>query len=220
MHQIYFPTRHIFFIFVAFWGLRRHKCGREIRGGASLLKFFLLSAATLTLFACSDKGAGTHADKDGNGVIDGQERAAAMDYDAFIPMKPGLWETNFAFADINVPTLGKAEKQQIMDKVSKSTSSQSCLTDAEAKKPAANFFVGNGAEKCVYEAFDVSGQNVRMKLSCGMDSMGRVDMELTGAMGITDFNYDSKVDVRLPIVGKVAMQGKASGKYIGDCPAS
>ncbi len=181
-------------------------------------KFFLLSAAALALSACSNKGS-DRADKDGNGVIDSQESAAAMDYDAFIPMKAGLWETNFVFADINVPTLGKAEKQQIMNEVAKSTSSQSCLTDAEAKKPAADFFGGNGAEKCVYQAFDVSGQNVRMKLSCGMDSMGIVDMELAGVMGETEFNYDSKIDVRLPIVGKVAMQGKAMGKYLGACPA-
>jgi hypothetical protein len=176
----------------------------------------LPAMAVLCLASCADSS----ADKDSNGIIDSQERAAEMDYDAFIPMKAGLWKTNFIFADINVPTLGKAEKQQIMDELAKSASSQSCLTDAEAKKPAADFFVGNGAEKCVYEAFDVSGQNVRMKFSCGMDSMGRVDMELNGVMGKTEFNYDSKVDVRLPIVGKVAMQGKANGKYMGDCPAS
>jgi hypothetical protein len=183
-------------------------------------KFFLLGAAALALSACSGKGADTSADKDGNGISDSQERAAKMDYDDFIPMKAGLWQTNFVFADINVPTLGKAEKQQIMDEVAKSASSQSCLTDAQAKKPAADFFGGNGAEKCVYKAFDVSGQNLSMKLSCGLDSMGTVNMELTGVMGETEFNYDSKVVVRLPMVGKVAMQGTASGKYLGACPAS
>ena len=183
-------------------------------------KLLLLGAAVLALSACSDKDPAANADKDGNGIIDSQERAAAMDYDGFVPMKVGLWKTHFVFADINVPTLGKGEKQQIMNEMSKSASSQSCLTDAQAKKPAAGFFVGNSAEKCVYEAFDVSGQNIRMKLSCGMDNMGRVDMELSGVMGKTEFNYDSKVEVRLPIVGKVAMQGKANGKYLGDCPAS
>jgi hypothetical protein len=181
-----------------------------------MLRFALLYAAALGLSACSDKEADGNADKGANGIIG----TAEMDYDAFIPMKAGLWQTNFVFTDINVPTLGKAEKQRVMNEVAKSTSNRSCLTDAEAKKPAADFFVGNGAEKCVYEAFDVSGKNVRMKLSCGMDSMGRVDMELTGVMGKTEFNYDSKVDVRLPMVGKVAMQGKAKGKYMGDCPAS
>ena len=185
------------------------------------MKTAILKAAwpligSLALAACADNS----ADKDGNGIIDSEERAAEMDYDAFIPMKAGLWETKFVFADINVPTLGKAEKQQIMDEVAKSASSQSCLSEADAKKPGADFFGGNGAEKCVYKAFDVSGQNVQMKLSCGMDGMGSVDMELAGVMGETEFNYDSKVDVRLPVVGKVAMRGKATGKYVGACPAS
>ena len=176
----------------------------------------LPAIALLALSACADNS----ADKDGNGIVDSEERAAEMDYDAFIPMKAGLWETKFVFAEINVPTLGKAEKQQIMDEVAKSASSRSCLTEADAKKPGADFFGGNGAEKCIYKAFDVSGQNVQMKLSCGMDGMGSVDMELAGVMGETEFNYDSKVDVRLPMIGKVAMRGKATGKYVGACPAS
>lgn len=185
-----------------------------------MLKFVLLSAAALVLSACSQRGSGGNADNNGNGIIDSQERVAEMDYDAFIPMKAGLWETNFVFTDINVPTLGKAEKQRIMNEVAKSASSQSCLTEVEAKKPDADFFGGNSAGKCAYEAFDVSGKNVRMKLSCGMDSLGSVDMELAGVMAETEFNYDSTVNVRLPMVGKVAMQGTARGKYMGACSAS
>ncbi|OYU36706.1 DUF3617 domain-containing protein [Novosphingobium sp. PASSN1] len=183
---------------------------------ATGIKLAAAGFALCVLASCSDNS----ADKDNNGVIDSKERAAEMDYDAFIPMKAGQWETKFVFTDIDVPTLGKAEKQQIMDEVAKSASSRSCLTEAEAKKPGADFFGGNGAEKCVYKAFDVSGQNVRLKLSCGMEGMGSVDMELAGVMGETEFNYDSKVDVRLPMIGKVKMQGKATGKYAGACPAA
>ena len=171
--------------------------------------------ALLTLASCSDNS----ADKDGNGVVDSEERAAEMDYDAFIPMKAGLWETKFVFTDINVPTLGKSEKQQIMDEVAKGASNRSCLSEAEAKKPGADFFGGDGAEKCVYKAFDVSGQNVKMKLSCGMDGMGSVDMELAGVMGENEFNYESEVAIRLPMIGKVKMTGNAIGKHVGACPA-
>jgi hypothetical protein len=53
-----------------------------------------------------------------------------------------------------------------------------------------------------------------------MEGMGSVDMELAGAMGETAFNYDSKFDVRLPMIGKVKMQGKATGTYTGPCPAA
>jgi hypothetical protein len=170
----------------------------------------------LATISCSDNS----ADKDGNGVIDSEERAAEMDYDAFIPMQAGLWETKFVFTDISVPSLGKSQKRQIMEEVAKSSSNKSCLTEAEASKPGADFFGGDGAEKCVYKAFEVSGQNVRMKLSCGMDGMGSVDMELSGVMGETEFNYDSAVDVRLPMVGKVRMTGNAVGKRVGSCPAT
>lgn len=170
--------------------------------------------ACVMLVSCSDNS----ADKDGNGIIDSEERAAEMDYDAFIPMKAGLWETKFVFTDINVPTLGKSEKQQIMDEIAKGASNRSCLSAAEAKKPGADFFGGDGAEKCVYKAFDVSGQSVRMKLSCGMDGMGSVDMALAGIMGETEFNYESEVDVRLPMIGKVKMTGNAIGKHLGACP--
>lgn len=170
----------------------------------------------LPLSSCSDNG----ADQDGDGKIDAGERAAEMDYDAFVPMKAGQWETRFLFTDIDVPTLGKSEKRQIMREVAKGASSRSCLSPDQAKKPGADFFGGNGAEKCVYKSFDVSGQNVKMTLTCGMEGMGSVDMELSGVMGETEFNYESEVAVRLPIVGTVKMKGNAIGKHVGQCPSA
>jgi hypothetical protein len=170
----------------------------------------------IMLASCSDNS----ADRDGNGIVDSKERAAELDYDAFIPMKAGLWETRFVFKDIDLPSLGKREKQQIMDEVADNASSRTCLSEAEAKKPGADFFGGSGAEKCVYKLFDVAGQNVKMKVSCSMDGMGSIDMDLAGVMGDTEFNYDSAVAVRLPMVGKVNMKGNAIGRYVGSCPAA
>jgi Protein of unknown function (DUF3617) len=167
------------------------------------------------LASCSDNS----ADSDGDGTVSTSERAAEMDYDAFVPMKAGLWETKFTFSDIDIPTLGQSQKRQIMDGVAKGASSKSCLSAEDAKKPGADFFGGNGAENCVYKAFDVAGQNVKMKLSCTMEGMGTVDIDLAGVMGETEFNYASEVALRLPMVGKVMMKGNAIGKYAGDCSA-
>ena len=180
------------------------------------LRFCMAGAiCSLVLASCSDTG----ADQDGNGVIDSAERAAEMDYDAFIPMKPGLWETKFEFSDINLPTLGKAEKRQIMEEVAKGSSSRRCLSAEEAKKPGADFFGGEGAEKCVYKSFDVAGQSAKLSLTCAIEGMGTIDMKLAGVMGETEFDYETQVDLRLPMVGKVRMKGNAAGKYIGACPA-
>lgn len=182
-----------------------------IRFGKSVAAAICIAA----LSSCSDNS----ADQDGDGTVDSAERAAEMDYDAFIPMKPGLWETKFTFTHIDVPTLGEEEKRQIMEEVAKGASSRSCLSQEEAKKPGADFFGGNGAEKCVYKSFDVAGQNVKMKLSCGMEGLGSVDMDLSGVMGETEFNYESEVAIRLPMIGKVKMKGIAAGKHAGACPA-
>ena len=170
-------------------------------------------AFLLLLSSCSDDS----ADRDGNGAVDAGERAAEINADGLIPMKPGRWETNFTFTDIAVPTLGKAEKQQIMDQMAKGASSVSCLSAAEAKKPGADFFGGEGADKCVYRSFDVSGQKVKMTLRCGMEGMGSVDMDLDGHMDEASFDFDTQMALRLPMIGKVKLKGTAIGRHAGTC---
>lgn len=167
----------------------------------------------LALASCSDSS----ADRDGDGTIDAEERAAEMAADAFIPMKAGRWETKFSFSQIDVPTLGKAQKQQIMDEMAKGASSRSCLSVEEAKRPGADFFGGEGAGKCVYRTFDVSGRNVKMGLRCAMEGMGSVDMDLAGTMDESRFNFDTEMALRLPMVGAVKLKGTAIGKHAGAC---
>jgi hypothetical protein len=84
-----------------------------------MYKFLTISTLTLALSACSDHS----ADRDGNGTVDAGERAAEINADGLIPMKPGRWETTFTFTEIAVPTLGKSERQQIMDHMAKGASS-------------------------------------------------------------------------------------------------
>lgn len=177
--------------------------------------FALLSAPLLVaLGSCGDS-----ADRNGDGEVSRDERAAEMQSDSFIPMKAGKWETKFAFSDIDVPSLGKAQKKQIMDEVAKGASSTSCLSPEEAKSPGADFFGGNGAEKCVYKGFDIAGQNAKMKLTCTMEGMGEAEIEMRGVMGDEQFNFDTNLALRLPMVGKIKLKGTAVGRHVGVCDA-
>lgn len=176
-------------------------------------RLYFVTVAFLVLSSCSDDS----ADSNGDGTVSRQERGAEMASDSFIVMKPGRWETTFTFTNIDVPTLGQKQKQQIMSEMAKGASSVSCLSEKEAKKPGADFFGGQGAEDCKYRTFDMSGQNARLSLTCGMEGMGSVDIELTGAMDESKFDFDSNVAMRLPIIGKVKMQGTATGRYAGVC---
>lgn len=176
---------------------------------------FIVALAPLVagLASCSDNS----ADRNGDGQVDGRERAAEMANDAFIPMQAGRWDTEFTFKDIDVPSLNKAQKAKIMAKVAEGSSSSSCLTEAEAKNPGADFFGGRGADNCVYRKFDIAGQNANMTLSCNMEGMGSVEMTMRGVLGDRQFNFDTDVVMRLPIVGKVKLQGMATGRNVGKC---
>jgi Protein of unknown function (DUF3617) len=172
-----------------------------------------VAIAFFSIAGCSDDS----ADRDGDGVVSKQERSAEMASDGFIAMKPGRWETQFAFTNIDVPTLGTKEKQQIMSEMAKGASSVSCLSVEEAKKPGADFFGGQGADDCKYKTFDMSGQKARLALTCGMEGMGSVDIDMAGAMDESKFDFGTDVAMRLPIVGKIKMQGTATGRYVGAC---
>lgn len=170
-------------------------------------------ALLLALSSCSDR----NPDSDGDGIVDADERAVEITANGIIPMKAGRWETKFTFTEIAVPTLGKAEKQQIMDQMAKGASSVSCLSEAEAREPGPDFFGGEGAEKCVYRTFDVSGQSVKMGLRCAMEGMGSVDIELDGETSDATFDFNTEMALRLPMVGKVELKGFALGKHAGAC---
>ena len=172
-----------------------------------------VAVAFFAMMGCSDNS----ADRDGDGQVSTQERNAEMASDAFIPMKAGRWETSFTFTDIDVPTLGAKQKQEIMAEMAKGASGASCLTPEQAKKPGADFFGGDGAKNCMYRTFDMSGQNARLGVTCTMGGMGGVDIDLTGAMDESKFDFDSNVGMRLPMIGQVKLKGKATGHFAGTC---
>jgi hypothetical protein len=174
-----------------------------------------LAAALLVLSSCGD-----NADSDGDGKISKAERATEMQRDGYLAMTAGQWETKVSFTDIDVPKLSALQKQQIMDAAGKETTRYTCLTKSEAAKPGPDFFGGAGAEQCTYTRFDIAGNRADMALGCKMGSMGKADMELSGTVGPDAFTFDTKVIVKLPMVGKsqaITMTGTMTGKYEGEC---
>lgn len=169
--------------------------------------------ACLALMSCSERS-GDRAPEDSVSEAERVERLKAA---GFKPIKAGRWETKFTFTEIAVPTLGNAEKQQIMAQMAKGASGVSCLSEADAAKPGADFFGGGGSDKCVYRQFDVAGQKLDMGLRCAMEGAGSVDMELEGEIAPARFDLDSEMALRLPMVGKVRLKGTATGKHVGAC---
>jgi Protein of unknown function (DUF3617) len=169
-------------------------------------------AALLLLASCSD-----NADTDSDGKITREERAKEMAKDGYLAMQPGRWKTEFKFTEIDVPRLGKKEREDIMREAAGGASGISCLSAADAAKPGADFFGGEGAEDCTYSKFDLAGNRAKMQLSCGMGGMGKAAMDLDGTVGDTNFSFDTKLTLDVPIAGKIKLSGTMTGTHEGKC---
>lgn len=162
-------------------------------------------------------GCGDSADTDGDGTVSRKERAAEMQRDGYLAMKPGRWRMNFTFSEIDVPRLGEKEKQSIKAELAQGASGLSCLSAKDAAKPGPDFFGGKGAEDCNYKRFDIAGNNVKMELSCGMGDLGKAQMNLDGAVNDSDFSFDADLVVQVPMAGKIKLKGRMTGKHEGPC---
>jgi hypothetical protein len=175
---------------------------------------FLTLIMCLALAGCSR---GTESDTNGDGEVSPEERAKELAQDGYMPVKPGRWKTEFKFTDIDVPRLGKKERQDLLKEAESGASGLSCLSAAEAAKPGADFFGGKGAEDCTYKKFDLAGNRATMQVVCGMGTLGKVDMDLDGTVGDTQFDFGTKLTVSVPLVGKIKMAGTLTGKHDGAC---
>jgi hypothetical protein len=171
-------------------------------------------ALLLLLASCNS---GTDSDTNGDGRVSTEERAREMSSDGYLTVEPGRWKMSFDFTDIDFKRLGNKEKEDLMQEVERGASGLSCLSKAEASKPGADFFGGEGAEDCTYRRFDLAGNRATMEVICGMGSLGKVTMNLDGTVGPKRFDFDTDLAVSVPLAGKIKMSGTMTGVHDGPC---
>jgi hypothetical protein len=193
-----------------------HRGGLNMRKAGHIMLSTLLSAGVaLGLTGCRD-----NADADGDGKVSTSERSTEMQRDGYLPMTAGRWQTTVTFASIDAPELSPTQRAKIFEAIGKEMVGYNCLSKEQAAQPGPDFFAGAGKENCTYQRFDVAGTRADMALSCKMGAMGRVDMDLSGTAEAATMDFDTKVIVHLPMIGKarkISMAGKMSGKYLGAC---
>ncbi len=169
----------------------------------------MMAAASMLALAACNNDSGNNAAR--------SDQPGQLPRDISLPLKPGKWEKNVSFTQINVPSLGAKKKQDIMTKMSKAASKTFCLSPELAARPAADFFGAGIKGACKYRGFSYRENKAVIDLSCAMEGMAMADMQLSGNIAAEQLDLDVTSDLRLPMIGKVSLKGRSQSRFLGAC---
>lgn len=177
---------------------------------------FFIATAAFALAACSDGG--TDADTDADGAIASEDMAAEAVSGEGTTLRAGEWENTIEFTEFDIPGVPAAMKDMIAGQMGQSITTTSCITQADADRPDADFFGGEKNENCTYEEYDRSGDSLTLRMTCATDEGGTAQIAMDGDFGEESFTLTMDNRISGTQAGDVTMKGTVSGRRIGDCP--
>ena len=97
-------------------------------------------------------------------------------------ISPGRWETKVTVLDVEAPGLPPQFAQQMKQTIGKVQGGtiETCLTEADVKKPKEDFFAGR-SKNCRYDHFTMSGGAIDAQMNCAAaDGSGTMTMTMNG----------------------------------------
>lgn len=138
---------------------------------------------------------------------------------------PGQWSTTSEIVSVDMAGL-PPEAQKMSEAMSKTmvgrkSTFESCVTEEEAKRPAAGLFAGGDKGQCTYDSFSMSGGKLSAVTTCAAPGgKGRMTMAMDGTYGGDSYtmNVEMKMSGTPGMMGSgMVMKAKNSGKRIGEC---
>ena len=177
-----------------------------------LLPFFILAAC--------DSGPSVTATNASIAEVATKVEAARRDKDFLLP---GKWLTKASVEELSAPGMpaGIADKMKQMGDSRPGT--ESCMTEADARKPNADFFSGN--KNCRYDHFKMGGGKIDAKARCAAGG-GVQQMTMSGEYSPDSYRMAMTTEMdrgasspAAGALGSITMKMRVEGKRIGDCDA-
>ena len=150
-------------------------------------------------------------------ALSGCKRADESTDGQQLRLKAGRWENAYNLTQIDVPGLRQTHRDKITSEISKLATGPNCLDPGLVTAPPASFFGGKGASDCKYQSYEITNGKAHIVMTCAMSGLGVVETELAGPIGPNQYDFMSKVSVRLPMIGRVNFQGTSTGVFAGAC---
>ena len=174
----------------------------------------------LILLAACDSGPSVTATNASIEEVAQKVEAARLEKTFF---RAGKWTVTGQIDDIQVPGMPAGLAEQMKERGRAMPGTTSCITEADAKKPAADFFTGN--KSCKYDHFTMGGGKIDARMRCGIAG-GTQLTTMTGSYGAESYRMAMTTAMENPSQGSASgMEGmtmklSVEGKRIGDCDAA
>ena len=139
---------------------------------------------------------------------------------------PGQWSNTTEIVSVDLSGMPEKDKQmgEAMTKamVGRKQTVDTCVTEEQAKKPAAEMFAGKDNGDCKYDSFTMSGGKVDAVMTCTPKGQpGSMKMTMNGVY--TDKGYNMDVSMAMTggpgAMGSMAFKARNTGTRTGDCTA-
>ena len=186
--------------------------------GDAMTKAIILLPALL-LAAC-DSGPSVTATNPSLEEVSDKVQAARQDSDF---LRPGKWLTKASVDEINVPGMSAALAAQMKQRGRDRPGTETCITEADRRKPNADFFTGN--KTCKYDHFSIGGGKIDGRMRCGAGG-GTQLTAMTGTYAPDSYAMALSTVMENPAQGSstgmdgMTMKLSVEGKRIGECDAA
>ena len=174
----------------------------------------IVMALSAALAACSNE---PEVDARNASVAEVAEQVReATDGEQFV--RPGMWQSKVTIEQLEMPGMPPemAERMKAMMAQHQERTSESCLTEEQAKRPNEDFFAGKD-NNCRYEHFTMGGGKIDAKMRCSADGGASQVMEMAGTY--SPDTYQMRMATRTEGAGTpgMTMKLKVDSKRIGVC---
>lgn len=174
----------------------------------------------LILLAACDSGPQVSATNASVAEVAAKVEAARLDSD-FI--RSGKWLTKASIDELTVPGMPAELAAQMKQRGRDMKGTESCMTEADVRKPGPDFFTGN--KSCRYDHFTMGDGKIDGRMRCTAGGGTQVST-MTGTYGPDVYRMAMTTAMENPSgspaggMDGLTMKLSVEGKRIGDCDAA
>ena len=138
-------------------------------------------------------------------------------------LRAGKWLSKATLEELSAPGMPAGMADQMKMTIANKPGSESCMTEADVRKPNTDFF-GGKSDQCRYDHFKMGDGKIDARMTCTAAG-GTQKMAMSGDYGPEQYHMAMITKMEMPQsasvgLGAMTMKMKVEGKRIGDCDGS